>query len=148
MRMCPSSIAGALAILALTSVAASQGQSGRTLETALTGAAEVPGPGDADGSGTASLELRQGQGEVCFEITWKNIEDPTAAHIHKGAVGVAGPVVVLLFEKRMKDNRASGCVEGVDRELIKDIRQNPENYYINVHNEPFPPGAIRGQLGK
>ena len=42
----------------------------------------------------------------------------------------------------------SGCATGVDEDLIKDIRQNPENYYVNVHTGPFQGGAIRGQLSK
>ena len=42
---------------------------------------------------------------------------------------------------------ASGCTTGVDPALVKDIRKNPENYYVNVHSSVFQPGAIRGQLG-
>lgn len=41
-----------------------------------------------------------------------------------------------------------GCVDGIDADLIEDIRQNPESYYIDVHDEEYPGGAIRGQLSK
>lgn len=118
---------------------------GRKLTATLTGAAEVPGPGDPDGSGTASIRLNQGQGEVCFELTVSNIAPATAAHIHEGAADVAGPVVVGLTAPT--SGTSSGCVSASE-DLIKRIRQNPENFYVNVHNAEFPAGAVRGQLSK
>lgn len=117
---------------------------GRPLSTTLTGDAEVGG-GDPDGSGSAHITLNQGQGTVCFEITVQNIEPPSAAHIHAAPADVNGDVVVNF---NLPANGLSGCIENVDRGLIKDIRQNPENYYVNVHNADFPPGAVRGQLSK
>ena len=69
----------------------------KTLSTELTGAAEVPGPGDPDGSGTATITVNPGREEVCWEINAAGIGLPAAAaHIHVGATGVAGPVVVTL----------------------------------------------------
>jgi hypothetical protein len=38
------------------------------------------------------------------------------------------------------------CVHA-DADLIKDIRQNPESYYINLHNVPHGGGVMRAQLG-
>jgi hypothetical protein len=118
---------------------------GTKLFTTLSGAEEADaqgnvGVGDPDGTGTAALRLNQGQGRVCWTVTWKNISAPTMAHIHKAPAGVPGPVVVPL------DPIGSGCAT-VDKALVKAIRQNPTAYYVNVHNEDFPAGAIRGQLG-
>ena len=120
-------------------------QGGRPLTTALTGAAEIPGPGDTDGTGTATITLNHGQGEVCFELTVDKIAAANAAHIHEGAVDKAGPPIANLTPPTTGTSK--GCVP-LDKEKIKDIIQNPQNYYINVHNAEFPDGAVRGQLGK
>ena len=120
-------------------------QGGRPLTTTLAGAAEVPGPGDADGTGTASITLNHGQGEVCYELTVDKIAAANAAHIHIGAVDKAGPPVLNLTPPT--NGTSKGCAP-LDKEKIKDIVQNPANYYVNVHNAEFPDGAVRGQLGK
>jgi hypothetical protein len=141
------STVAALTIFALCSfvIAQNESQDGRPLSATLTGAAEVPGPGDPDGSGEVHITLNQGQGLVCFQLSVADIATATAAHIHRGPVGVAGPVVVGLTPPA--SGFSSGCVSA-DPDLIKDIRQNPEGYYVNVHNSAFPAGAIRGQLSK
>ena len=120
-------------------------EGGRPFTVEMTGAAERPGPGDPDGSGTARFMLNPGQGRVCFELTVSNIAPATAAHIHVADVDNPGPVVVPLTPPT--DGDSAGCVD-VDSELIKAIIKNPENYYVNVHNADFGPGAIRGQLAK
>jgi hypothetical protein len=123
---------------------------GRPFSTTPTGAAEVPGPGDPDASGTALISLNQGLGEVCFDLSWAEIDGTvTAAHIHVGSATVAGPVVVALFAGAFAGtDSASSRISGVSEELIKAIRQDPENYYVNIHSDVFPAGAIRGQLSK
>lgn len=121
-------------------------QGGRPLSATLTGAEEVPGPGDPDGSGQAELRLNPGQGEVCWTIDVEGIDLPaTAAHIHAGAAGVAGPVVVTLSPPD-EGGTASGCQSNIARDLIRAIIQHPEEYYVNVHNAAYPDGAVRGQL--
>jgi hypothetical protein len=56
---------------------------------------------------------------------------------------VAGDVVVELRPSTL--DISSGCTS-VDPELVGDIAANPWEYYVNVHNVPYPDGAIRGQL--
>ena len=121
---------------------------GRPFEVMLTGAAERPGPGDPDGSGTAMITLNQGQGTIRFDITVSNITLPAVgAHIHFANENEPGPVVVPLIAPDATGH-SSGEVN-VDPELIKAIRQHPENYYINVHTLPlYAAGAVRGQLSK
>jgi hypothetical protein len=105
----------------------------------------VPGPGDPDGSGEAHITLNQGRALVCFQLSVSDIAPATAAHIHEGPAGVAGSVVIPLSPPTT--GSSSNCISA-DPDLIKAIRQNPDNYYVNVHNAAFPAGAIRGQLSK
>ena len=126
-------------------VALTAKKGGKKLNATLTGAAEVPGPGDTDGAGTAMLRLRLGQGQICHSLTVSNITLPAAAaHIHRGAAGVAGPVVVTLTTPDA-DGAVEGCV-AAPRALVKEILQNPAGFYVNVHTSDFPAGAVRGQL--
>jgi hypothetical protein len=117
-----------------------------SLAAQLRGSEEVPNPpgGDPDGRGRAHIELLPGFGAVCFLLDWRNIADPTAAHIHPGRRGVENPPAVELFNA--SNVREKGCVEGVDPALIRRIRRNPRAFYVNIHNTEFPDGAIRGQL--
>jgi len=111
--------------------------------TRLTGAAEVPGPGDPDGRGTAVIRVDSETGEICYRLRVQRIEPATMAHIHIGGPTDPGPVVQGLAAPT--DRSSSGCV--VNEALADAIVANPSNYYINVHNAPFPAGAVRGQLG-
>jgi len=119
-------------------------QGGKPLSADLEGANEVPILGDPNGTGHATIRVNSGQGTVCYDITVANVDPIRAAHIHIGAAGVPGGIVV---ELPPVGGVLSGCTTGVDRDLIKAIRSDPEAYYINVHNVPFPAGAARGQLG-
>jgi len=130
---------------------ATAGNGGRPLSTAMTGAQEAPGPGDANATGQANLRLNQGQGRVCFDISWADVDGQVVAgHIHLAPPGEPGPIVVTLFTGSFAGTDAvSGCAQKVDRGLIKAIRKDPSAYYVNVHSQPnFPDGAVRGQLGK
>lgn len=109
----------------------------------LKGIKEVPGPGDRDGAGAAIVNLYPRAGKVCANISVARIDAPVAAHIHAGRFDEAGPVVVDLTGSVTGGAR---CVTGVSEMLIRDIRSHPWRYYVNVHNAPFPGGAVRGQL--
>jgi hypothetical protein len=133
-----------IAVLAMAlAVASTAGAlSGAKRSTSLSGAEEVP-PADPDGTGFALITLNVGQATVCWELTVSNIAPATAAHIHKAPAGVNGPIVVPLIPPT--SGSSSGCTTA-DPALIQDIIDNPEQYYVNVHNAEFPGGAVRGQL--
>ena len=112
--------------------------SGATVLTAaLTGA-------DPDGFGFVKVVIDPGAGSLCFRMSVARLSGATAAHIHEGGPGIAGPVVVPLSPPVM-DGLVNDCVTA-DPQLLQAIVDNPGNYYVNVHNDEYPDGAIRGQL--
>jgi CHRD domain len=116
---------------------------GRAFTVAMTGEAESPA-GDPVATGTATVRLRAGQGQVCFRIAVRNMPAAVAAHIHRGAAGVAGPVVVPLATPNAS-GASSGCAAAA-RTVVNAILAGPASYYVNVHTAEFPAGAVRGQL--
>ena len=153
MHFTPSTVLSFLvpaALLAGTAAAQTLGDGGRKFTTELTGEAEVngagvPNQGDLDGTGTTSITVNPGQERICYDTEVAGIAAPARHHIHRGAAGANGPIVVTFFEA---DGVAfTGCVDTA-RALSVEIIQFPERFYVNVHNADFPGGALRGQLAK
>lgn len=130
--------------LALTGCESVVEQVAKTYHATLVGSEEVPGPGDPDGSGRAEVSISDRLDELCYEISdVRNIGTPTMAHIHQGAKGVAGPVVVTL--ETPADGHSKGCAKAPES-VADAIKASPSSFYVNVHNAEYPNGAIRGQL--
>lgn len=113
----------------------------------MTGGMEVP-PAEPTATARAVITLKPSSDTVCFRLHWDGLTSVTAAHIHSGAAGVTGSVVVPFFNAPIPDTISSvgGCVHDVDPALIKNIHDNPSDYYVNVHDAAFPGGAVRDQL--
>jgi hypothetical protein len=137
-------------------VAAPVAEGGRKFVKALTGQAEIDAgavSADMDGRGTANVTVNVGQSRVCWNLTdLANLDTITAAHIHQAPSTAAGPIRISFFHfgEPFDDE---GCTEGTalhpfDRARLRDVLQNPQTYYVNIHTTAFPPGAIRGQLSK
>jgi hypothetical protein len=117
------------------------------LFASLTGGNEAPTKGDRDGRGAATF-LFPSPTKVCFAILVSNLKTPNAAHIHRGAKGVAGPIVVSL---RAPGSGTAGFSTGctiAKAADVSEIASKPGSFYVNVHTSDFPGGAIRGQLHK
>jgi hypothetical protein len=112
----------------------------------LTGAQEVGG-GDPDGSASAEISVSDRLNQVCWDVTdIRNIGPVTGAHIHKGAAGVNGPVVVMLTKSA--EGTWKGCADRGAEWTQDMIKANYSGFYVNLHTAEFPGGAIRGQLHK
>lgn len=106
----------------------------------LTGSNEVP-PVQSAASGTGTVAVNSDK-TVKVDIKVSGMT-PTAAHIHEGAAGANGPVLVPLVKK--------GDNEFVSAEGAKLTDAQYEAYkagktYVNVHSEAHKGGEIRAQL--
>ena len=120
----------------------------------LTTSGTITPTGDADGTGTAAFTFNitdpldaVGGADVCWDLNYANLTGtPTAAHIHRGAAGVGGPVVIIAPTlPNITATGTTGCT-AVAGTLATEIVGNPAGFYINVHTTDFPAGAIRSQL--
>jgi hypothetical protein len=109
-------------------------------------ALDLKGTSEPSAKGTAVLRIRKDAGLVCYRLHAENVTLPTAAaHIHRGAAGVDGPVVVP-FNAPGADGNSSGCATA-SAALIDEMLGNLKGFYVNVHTREHPAGAIRAQLG-
>src|SRR4051812_30010058 len=83
----------ALLLLTPTIALASTAPATWTLAASLYGRNNVP-PADPDGFGYARVTFTPSTGRVCWNLSVSKIEPATAAHIHAGAAGTNGPVVI------------------------------------------------------
>ena len=114
-------------------------------ETTLTATLSGGMGTDTDGSGSATVVLDPDAGTACWKMAVMSIAPVTVSHIHEGAEGVSGGVVVDLDLDGF-ETTSEGCTTGVAAATLQAIIANPAGYYVNVHNADFPGGAIRGQL--
>ncbi len=118
-----------------------------TFQLSISGDQEVPGPGDEDGQASGTLSIDDATNLISWSFTYSNIANPAAMHIHTGAAGVGGGVFVPLnVDTSGEAGTLIGSTTG-DAANVMAILASPSDYYVNIHNADFRPGAIRGQLG-
>lgn len=134
----------------------------------LSAANEVPPISNAESNarGTATITLNvprdsagnpSGAGTMNFSVQLSGFPAPTtatAAHIHPGATGVNGGVIVPVTGLSaaapivMADGTANVTFNNVDisQTNATNIYNNPAGHYFNVHTPANPGGAVRGQM--
>lgn len=118
--------------------------------TILSGEEETP-PVDTPASGWAHFSLNETFDTLTFEIRVADLEPATAAHLHPGWPGEAGPPEVTLYapadpgaDPFDPDNPLTGSVELMDPVHVLNLISG--FYYLNVHTAQNPGGEIRGQV--
>jgi hypothetical protein len=105
----------------------------------LTGAEEVP-PVSAAGSGSGSFRVAS-DGTITGSVTTSGVQG-TMAHIHRGAKGANGPIVVPL--EKNGDTYAVPAGRKLTPQQMDDLKAG--NLYVNVHTNANKGGEVRGQL--
>ena len=120
-----------------------------TLTARLTGDQEVGTIGALAASASITIRLDPETGRAEFrDVKQSNLLAPegetlTNLHIHRGAKGTAGGVVVDFtpaLESLLKGEVAA------DKAVVAQILADPAGFYVNMHTQAFPKGAVRGQL--
>ncbi len=136
-------LAGTLAALAVTAFAgAARNASPIMIAAKLTAKQEVPKQvvknTKASGSFTGDITGTK----LTWTLKFSHLTGPaTAAHIHLGAMGVSGNVVVPLCGPCKSPLKGTATLT---KALLKDLKTH--KLYVNVHTAKNPNGEIRGQL--
>jgi len=112
---------------------------GADVKVMLSGANEVP-PVTTSASGGGTISIAD-DGTVSGSVTTKGVQG-TAAHIHTGAAGTNGPVIVP-FTKEDETYKAPTRAK-LNADQMKAFKAG--ELYFNVHSAANPGGEIRGQL--
>jgi hypothetical protein len=112
------------------------------IEVRATGAQEVP-PVSTVGTAFARFTFDENTGTLDFFVTQFGFSANvvTAAHIHRGAVGVNGPIIHFISATGFI--QASGRLQ-LSAADVADLKAG--NLYLNVHSVDYPAGYARAQL--
>jgi hypothetical protein len=135
-------VAGAVAALAIASISAARPAMAIHLDAKLTAGSEIPKQTVKNISASGSFTGTLTGTKLKWKLTFKLLTGPaTAAHIHLGAVGKSGNVIVPLCGPCHSGQTGTATISA---SLLKKIKRHLT--YVNVHTKKNPNGEIRGQL--
>ena len=110
--------------------------------TSLTATQEVPKQVVKDANAHGTFKATLNGNTLSWTLTFSGLTGPaTAAHIHMGAKGASGPVVVPICGPCKSPVKGSAKVSGSLKSAFAQHK-----LYVNVHTAKNPGGEIRGQL--
>jgi len=148
-----------VALLAASSVVTAQPAG---FYAVLSGGEQVP-PATTPAYGTASFVVEAGGNSLRYSLTVVGIPNVMMAHIHIGAPGQNGPVVLWLYPSAPPPVAIAGVTTGdigagvaTRANLMGPLAGQPlsalitamaaGNAYVNAHTQQAPGGLIRGQI--
>jgi len=105
----------------------------------------APGAGEPGARGALAMVM-PGPTTVCFGLNVIGVDRVTAVEVRQGSDSVTGPVRLKLQPLPQAGKPSSGCISHVPAQLERDVRGDPEGFYLNVVTSRFPHGAVRGQF--
>lgn len=150
-------------LMMLVPVSAAGAAPPQNFRTHLTGDEEVPAV-ETKAQGQAIFQVRADGTAIDYRLNVANIENVFMAHLHVGAAGTNGGIVVWLYPGdgppsrllpgRTNGTLATGTITGDDlvgafedeglETLVGALSSG--DIYVNVHTLDFPAGEIRGQI--
>ncbi|MBW0118941.1 MULTISPECIES: CHRD domain-containing protein [Pseudonocardia] len=118
-----------------------------TLTTSGSGAEEVPSGTGQDGATLAGTFTLAADDTLTYTLSVTGADEPlTMGHIHQGAAGANGDVVVPLDIAAISAGTEATAM--VPAEVADAMRADPSGFYANVHSASYAPpaGVARGQL--
>jgi len=144
-----------LLVLCLASLGIAAGE---PFKASLSGSDEIISV-STPAKGEATFELDKTGKALRYKVTVSDIENVTAAHVHKGVKGKEGPPVAVINIEGKREGKFSGTLANgtiTDKDLIGPMKGGPlrdlvkeieaGGIYVNVHTAKYPGGEIRGQL--
>jgi hypothetical protein len=153
MRRFKLALGAGVLVLLLGPAASAPAQAPSTFVVPLSAENEVPGCPqgvESGATGTAVIQIDEETGEITYRVVAVrlpgSLTNSAGAHIHVGSAGDIGGVLQALdLTGRDTGLVAAGSV--TNPTLAAAILADPAGYYVNVHTDDCPEGAVRGQIG-
>ncbi len=100
---------------------------------------DLTAEGVGDSYGTLRIRSDGGQAEVCWDLTIESL--PKAIQLHQDLTGPSDPVIEGSLYEPPDRPKASGC-RSLDHEIAKQVREDPDSFYIDGHNSDDDSGPI------
>lgn len=116
---------------------------------------DFAGPPD---KGSLGLRLDPAKPEVCYELRVRETDPVTSAHIHRRSA--RGALVLTLNPGTLRGGQTRGqpgdgrggyaiairC-QPADLDLVGELIADPAAFYVDIHTDTAPNGAVGGPLG-
>jgi hypothetical protein len=153
MRSFRLALAAGVLVLLLGPAASAPAQAPTTFVVSLSAENEVPGCPqgvDSGAKGRAVVRIDEETGDITYRVVAVklpgSVTSSPGAHIHVGSAGDTGGIVQAL-DLTGRENGLVAAGTATNPTLAAAILANPAGYYVNVHTDVCPGGAVRGQLG-